>query len=125
MLQMYRCEKCGTIFIVGHKGACTPSCCGEEMKLVTANTVDAAVEKHVPAVEVAGNKVIVKVGEVEHPMTEVHHISKIILETSKGYQLAALNWENKPVAEFALADGETAVAAYEYCTLHGLWKKAL
>ncbi|MBQ8038635.1 MAG: desulfoferrodoxin, partial [Lachnospiraceae bacterium] len=26
-------------------------------------------------------------------------------------------------AEFKLADGEEFVAAYEYCNLHGLWKK--
>ena len=29
---------------------------------------------------------------------------------------------DKPEAVFALADGETVVAAYEYCNLHGLWK---
>ena len=31
----------------------------------------------------------------------------------------------EPVAEFVLADGEKAVAVYEYCNLHGLWKKEL
>ena len=29
----------------------------------------------------------------------------------------------EPVAEFVLADGESATGAYEYCNLHGLWKK--
>ena len=28
-------------------------------------------------------------------------------------------------AEFVLADGDKAVAAYEYCNLHGLWVKEL
>ena len=28
----------------------------------------------------------------------------------------------KPEAVFGLAEGETVVAAYEYCNLHGLWK---
>ena len=31
----------------------------------------------------------------------------------------------KPVAEFALLEGEKPVAVYEYCNLHGLWKKEL
>ena len=28
-------------------------------------------------------------------------------------------------AVFALAEGEKPVAVYEYCNLHGLWKKEL
>ena len=34
----------------------------------------------------------------------------------------ALKPGDKPEAVFALANGETVVAAYEYCNLHGLWK---
>ncbi|MFR6112064.1 MAG: desulfoferrodoxin family protein [Dialister invisus] len=30
-----------------------------------------------------------------------------------------------PCAEFALADDERLLAAYEYCNLHGLWKAEL
>ena len=29
----------------------------------------------------------------------------------------------KKDAEFVLAEGEELIAAYEYCNLHGLWKK--
>ena len=28
----------------------------------------------------------------------------------------------EPVADFAVAEGDAPVAAYEYCNLHGLWK---
>ena len=28
-----------------------------------------------------------------------------------------------PKAEFVLAEGDEVVAVYEYCNLHGLWKK--
>ena len=31
----------------------------------------------------------------------------------------------KPVAVFALTEGDEVVAAYEYCNLHGLWKATL
>jgi superoxide reductase len=30
---------------------------------------------------------------------------------------------DKPIAEFALVEGDEVVAAYEFCNLHGLWKK--
>ena len=28
----------------------------------------------------------------------------------------------EPVAQFVLADGDEALAAYAYCNLHGFWK---
>ena len=46
----------------------------------------------------------------------------IVLETTQGYQKKDLRPGEKPVAHFALAEGETVLAAYEYCNLHGLWK---
>ena len=56
-------------------------------------------------------------------MTDVHFIQNNFLETTAGVQIATLTSDDKPEAVFALADGDEAVAAYEYCTLHGLWKK--
>ena len=55
-------------------------------------------------------------------MLEAHYIMWIVLETSHGYQKRFLHPGEKPVAQFALAEGETVIAAYEYCNLHGLWK---
>ena len=118
----YRCNHCGNfITFLGDKAA-TPVCCGEPMNEVTANTTDGAQEKHVPAVEVKDNIVTVKVGSVAHPMLEEHYIEFIILETKQGFQKKDLKPGDEPVAVFALADGDEAVAAYEYCNLHGLWK---
>lgn len=97
-------------------------CCGEKMTELKANTSDGAGEKHVPVVQVEGSKVTVKVGEVTHPMLEEHHIAWIYLETSRGGQIKYLDHTGAPEAVFALAEGEQAVAAYEYCNLHGLWK---
>lgn len=91
------------------------------LKAIEANSTDAAGEKHVPVIEVAGNKVTVKVGEVAHPMTEKHHIAFVILVTEKTIQRVDLDHEGEPVAEFVLADDDKAIAAYEYCNLHGLW----
>ena len=85
-----------------------------------ANTVDAAFEKHVPVIEVAGDTVTVKVGSVEHPMLDAHYIEFIVLVTEGGMQMKWLKPGMKPEAVFKTTD--KPVAAYEYCNLHGLWK---
>ena len=96
-------------------------CCGKAMEEIVPASVDASREKHVPVIEQEGSKVVVRIGEAEHPMVEVHYIEWIILETNKGYQKKHLLPGQAPEAEFILADGEEVVAAYEYCNLHGLW----
>lgn len=118
----YRCAHCGKIVSVVVNGGGTLTCCGDEMQLLKANTTDAAKEKHVPAVTVEGNKVVVNVGSVDHPMTPEHYIQFIMIETNLGKQYKGLTPDDKPHAEFVLQDGEKLEAAYEYCNLHGLWK---
>lgn len=125
MLKIFKCNHCGNIFEVVNDAKVVPVCCGEPMRELKANTTDAAQEKHVPEVSIEGNLVKVKVGSVEHPMTEEHHIAFIYLETENGVARKDLNHTGKPEAVFALAEGEKPVAAYEYCNLHGLWKKEL
>lgn len=122
MIRFFKCSKCGSIVIKMNEGGCNPSCCGQPMDELAPNTVDAAKEKHVPVADISGNTVTVKVGEVAHPMTDEHYIAYILLETNFGFQSRALTPTDAPEAVFALADGEKAVAAYEYCTLHGFWK---
>ena len=97
-------------------------CCGEAMKEIIPGTVDASKEKHVPVYTVEGNKVIVKVGEVEHPMQEEHYIEWISLQTKFGNQRKALKPNEKPEVCFVICDGDEVEAVYAYCNLHGLWK---
>ena len=121
-MKFYVCEHCGNkITFVESKGV-PVMCCGQKMTELVPNTVDAAQEKHVPVVEQDGDKVVVKVGSVEHPMVEEHLIQWVAVETEKGSQIKYLKPEQKPEAAFVLAEGEELVAAYEYCNLHGLWK---
>lgn len=122
-LKFYICRECGTILTLTAEGKETPGCCSEKLEELVANTVDAAREKHVPVVTVQGNLVHVAVGSVAHPMLEAHYIEFITLETKNGSQCKPLTPGDKPEAVFALAEGDEAVAAYEYCNLHGLWKK--
>ena len=92
------------------------------MKPIEPNTSDGAGEKHVPDITVDGQTVTVTVGSVDHPMLDAHYIQWIMLETKEGRQRKTLKPGEKPVAVFALTEGDSVVAAYEYCNLHGLWK---
>jgi superoxide reductase len=123
-MKFFRCEHCGNIVTHLEDSGVFLVCCGEPMKELVPGTTDAAKEKHVPVVEVEGDKVNVKVGEVPHPMTKEHLIQWIVLETNKGFHVRKLTPEDEPAACFTLND-EKAVAAYEYCNLHGLWKKEI
>ena len=101
-------------------GVATPAGCTE----LTANTEDAAHEKHVPVVEIErdGHVIRARVGSTEDPMLPEHYIGWIVLETNLGTQRKELSPAQAPEAKFALMEGEEVVAAYEWCNLHGLWK---
>ncbi len=121
-LKFFICEHCKNIVEMVDDHGVPITCCGQKMTQLTPNTSDGATEKHVPVVESSGSTVTVKVGSVEHPMTEEHHIAWIAIQTSNGCQRRLLKTTDKPEATFALTDGEKLIAAYEYCNLHGLWK---
>lgn len=121
-MKFYFCRHCGNIITHFKDSGVRVVCCGEKMQELVPGTTDGATEKHVPVVKIEGNKVTVTVGSVEHPMVEAHFIEWIVLETERGFQKKELKPGEKPEAEFLLAEGEDAVAAYEYCNLHGLWK---
>jgi len=123
MLKFYVCPHCGNIVTFAENKGVPVMCCGQKMVELIPGTTDAAVEKHVPEVKVDGKKVIVDVGSVTHPMTEEHLIKFIAVETKEGSQIKFLTAADKPHAEFALSDTDELVAVYEYCNLHGLWKK--
>ena len=69
-----------------------------------------------------GDKIIVKVGTMTHPMEEVHYIEWIAIETEQGTQRKYLKPGDEPKATFSLTEDDTLVAIYEHCNLHGLWK---
>jgi superoxide reductase len=119
-MQVYKCNVCGNIVEVLHGGAGDLVCCGEPMKLMTENTVDAAKEKHVPVIEKIADGWRVTVGAVAHPMEEKHYIEWIELIADGIVYRAVLKPGDKPEAEFKVK--ATKVSAREYCNLHGLWK---
>ena len=120
-VKFYKCMHCGNIAVKVFDAGVPLVCCGEKMVELVAGSQDAALEKHVPAVDVEGNKVVVNVGSVDHPMLEEHWIQFICLVTDKGYQIHPLASGDAPHAEFVIAEGETPLKVYEHCNLHGLW----
>ena len=120
-MDFYRCQKCKNIITYLNKDKCDVMCCGLPMVKFEANTSDGAKEKHVPVVEVNGNTVKVTVGEVFHPMLDVHYIEWIALRTKQGNQRKILKPGDAPVATFALVDGDEVIEAFAYCNLHSLW----
>ena len=121
-LKFLKCEHCGNIVEMIEDKGVPVVCCGQRMTELVAGTSDGAREKHVPVYEINGNTVLVKVGEVAHPMIPEHYIEWIVLQTKNGVQRRELKPGEKPEAIFALCEGDEVVAVYAYCNLHGLWK---
>lgn len=119
--QIYKCNICGNIVEIAHTGTGILVCCNKEMQLLKENTEEAASEKHIPIIEYLEDSVLVKVGEVEHPMTEDHFIEWIEIEMDNG-KIAKqyLKAGDKAEAKFSTKSKITKVRAY--CNLHGLWK---
>lgn len=121
-LVIKRCEKCNAIVKVvkdcNCKG-CGIVCCGEQMKELVPNSVDAAVEKHVPTYEIAGDEIIVK---VNHVMEKEHYIEWISLVGENKEFTVKLCPEQNAEVKFPFIKGATI---YAYCNKHGLWKKEI
>ena len=124
MSKFYICEKCGNVVEIINASGAPLVCCGQKMTELKAGVVEASHEKHIPVARVEGDRVIVEVGSVEHPMTEEHSILWVYLETDAGIQRKDLVPGKAPHAEFAL-NGEHPIAVYAYCNLHGLWKSEI
>lgn len=121
--QIYKCEKCGNIVEVLHSGDGELYCCGQPMVLLTADSVDAATEKHVPIIEKGKDSYTVKVGSAAHPMEEKHSIEWIELIDGNKIYRKYLKPGEKPEAVFDGIKSDN-VSARAYCNLHGLWKSA-
>ena len=118
--EVYKCELCGNIVEVVHGAGGTLVCCGKNMNNIVENTVDAAKEKHIPVIEKVEGGVLVKIGEVEHPMMDNHFIEWVEVQTTTKVYKKYFKPGEKPEALFMI--DEEIVAVREYCNVHGLWK---
>ena len=121
----YRCEICGNVVAKVHNGGGQLSCCGQPMVTLEANSVDAALEKHVPVAQAKEGSIDIRVGSVDHPMLEEHHIEWVCAISDDGSVFVKnLDVDGEPHAVIPIGD-KNIIAVYEYCNLHGLWKLEL
>lgn len=115
-----KCRSCGALVEVLHDcncGDCGIKCCGEEMKVLVPNSVDASAEKHVPTYEKVEDEIYVT---VNHPMEKEHYIEWIMLVKDNQKYKVELYPEQKAECRFKYIPGSTL---YAYCNKHELWKK--
>jgi len=122
MKEVYKCEVCGNIVEVLHTGVGVLICCGKPMVKQDEKTQDQGMEKHVPVISKEEDKVVVKIGDVPHPMEEKHFIEWIELTIDGVSRKKFLSAGDEPRAEFCACG--TKLSARTYCNVHGLWKSA-
>ena len=118
-VRFYKCPICGNVIGLIDGNIENMRCCGAELELLVANTVDASVEKHVPVYEKVEDEIVVKVGSVDHPMEKAHYIMWIAQVTDNRTTRVKLYPEQGTETRFPYIKGSTI---YAYCNLHGLWK---
>lgn len=118
--KFYVCKHCGNMVASIKDSGVKIICCGEPMTLLEPGTVEASVEKHVPAVTYENGVVNVEVGSVLHPMEAEHYIEWVFLKTENGGHRKILKPGDEPKASFCLGE-DKPIAVYAYCNLHGLW----
>ena len=82
-------------------------------------------KKHTPILEISSGKVIVRVGEITHPMEEEHYIQYIeLFKDGESIEKKELKPGDEPKAEFEnVLLGN--LKAQELCNLHGLWESMI
>lgn len=119
-LLIKKCQSCGALVKVINDCTCENcgiKCCGEEMNLLVPNSVDAAVEKHVPTYEKVEDEIFVK---VNHVMEKEHFIEWVCLVADNKEYMVKFYPEQNAECRLPYIPDSTL---YAYCNKHGLWKK--
>ena len=118
MAKIFKCEDCGSILHVCVEG--DGDSCDSNLLAVPVQTEGDKAPKHKPVVEIDGNKVTVKVGEVAHPMDDDHYIQFLAVEA--GNEQYAKCFKPGDVAEATFTVNSTDdIKALAFCNQHGLW----
>lgn len=120
-MNFYVCKKCGNIVGFIDKSSDNMTCCGELLEKIDVNKEGADLEKHVPVYRMEANKVIVNIGEKEHPMTKEHHIKWVFLKSRLGNQRKELDIYQDPTVTFSVVAGDEVEKVYAFCNIHGLF----
>ena len=118
--QIYKCNVCGNIVEMTHNGVGELVCCGQSMEPKQEKTEDHTQTVHRPVIEKNDTGVIVRVGEIAHPMESEHYIEWIEVITEHRVYRKHLEPGQEPSVEFCLEAEH--IEARAYCNVHGLWK---
>lgn len=120
--EIYRCNICDNMVEVVNASVGELVCCNQPMELLKERKTDIGPEKHIPIVEKTDDGIIIKVGKVNHPMEDNHHIVLIEAITPNKVYRKLLKSDDKPLAEFNINTSElNDIKIREYCNVHGLW----
>ena len=127
--ELYKCSKCNLTVEIASACACTEPCmrcCGEKLEPMLPKSTEEAHEKHLPVVSRTDKGLHVKVGSVDHPMLEAHHIVWIEVVAGSKVIRKYLKPGDSPEADFPLCEncccGCEKILVREYCNIHGLWQ---
>jgi superoxide reductase len=119
--KFYQCLTCGRIIEIINDSNSKLLCCNQPMTELIPNSSSGATEKHIPVIERDGDKVIVKVSSVAHPMTKEHYIQWVQIQTESGEQRHSFDYNDIPEVTFHVK-AENVITVFAYCNLHGLWQ---
>ena len=121
-VRFYVCPVCGNVIGLIDGDMQRVTCCGKNMELMQANSTDASQEKHVPIYEKVEDEIVVKVGEIEHPMEKDHYIMWVAQVSDDRTTRVRLFPEQGTEVRFKYIPKSIV---YAYCNKHGLWKKQI
>ena len=121
-LKFYRCNECGNLMLTLVDSSVIPNCCDASMEELISNRGGEGGEKHIPMIDVTGDKAEVRVGFDTHPMLAEHRVEWIILVDGPRVDIQRLKLTAEPVADFTLRYKTEKLRAYAFCNIHGLWE---
>lgn len=113
-LKLKVCKICGKVVEVQENDEI--ECCGVPMEDIVSNTVECAVEKHIPTYEKVEDEIFVR---VNHVMEKDHYIEWICMVDKEEKIKVELYPEQEASARFPYING---AKIYAYCNKHGLWE---
>jgi superoxide reductase len=118
--QIYKCEFCENMVEITRCGSGQLICCGQPMQLCMENRDETIRPSHIPVLERTSLGLMVRVGIIEHPMEQKHHIEWIEVIAEGMICRQFLRQGDTPSALFDSRVSPTIVR--EYCNRHGLWR---
>lgn len=118
--KLLKCKICGSVLEKLVQGPETANC--DDLEELTPKYDGEGSQKHVPILERDGDNVIIKVGEITHPMEVEHQICFIELIDEDVTYRKTLKPGEEPKAVFKVETDINKLKTREYCNVHGLWE---